>query len=123
MHSSRGCTALDFCKLYNPLFLARPEWMRVATCVSAYGFVFGYALIALAAAFGLWSPLRLPIAIFVGMKTNAIFYYHLMEFTSATPPPAPVPYFAIEGPYVVSIALVVRRLAQEFGEPAKAKQT
>ena len=45
----------EFCTAHNPLFLARPEWMRMATCYSAYGFVFGYVLIGLAAAFDLWA--------------------------------------------------------------------
>ncbi|KAJ1624416.1 hypothetical protein T492DRAFT_911776 [Pavlovales sp. CCMP2436] len=38
---------LAFCEKYNPLFLLRPEWMRVATCVSAYVFSPFYALILL----------------------------------------------------------------------------
>jgi hypothetical protein len=109
-------TTLDFCKSYNPLFLARPEWMRVATCFSAYGFVCGYALCGIAAAFDLWARLRLPIAIFIGAKVYGILFYHYMEFTSASPPPELLPYFGVEGPYLVSIALVVRRLAALPGE-------
>lgn len=70
---------LDFCKQYNPLFLARPEWMRVATCVSAYGFLFGYALIGVTAALDLWSALSLPLALFIGAKLYAIAFYHMME--------------------------------------------
>jgi len=103
---------LDFCKQYNPLFLARPEWMRVATCVSAYGFLFGYALIGVTAALDLWSALSLPLALFIGAKLYAIAFYHMMEFTSATPPPVLLPYVAVEGPYLVSIAIVVWRLAK-----------
>jgi hypothetical protein len=101
---------LDFTRAYNPLFLARPDWMRMATCLSAYGFACGYALVGVAAAFDLWSALRLPLALFMGAKLYAICFYHIMEFTSATPPPVLLPYFAVEGPYFLSIALVVRRL-------------
>ena len=32
----------EFSTAYNRLFLARPEWMRQATCVSAYCFWLGY---------------------------------------------------------------------------------
>ena len=108
---------LEFCKKYNPLFLARPEWMRVATCISAYIFAIGYLLCAIAAAFNKWSTLRLPVALFIGAKLNAIGYYHLMEFTSATPPPELVPYFGVEGPYLVSIALIIWRLAFTLPPP------
>ena len=106
-----GKETLDFCRLYNPLFIARPEWMRVATCISAYGFCVGYALIAVAASFNLWTSLRLPISLFTGMKLNAIFFYHVMEFTSTTPPPHLLPYFGVEGPYLLSIAMVIYRLS------------
>ena len=102
---------LDFCLKYNPLFLARPVWMRIATCMSAYFFVFGYLLIAVAAARGQWHSLRLPLSLFLGMKIYALGFYHYMEFTSATPPPDVVPYFGVEGPYLVSIAIVLYRLA------------
>ena len=40
---------MDFVRLHNKLFLARPEWMRVATCVSAYAFCPFYFLIAMVA--------------------------------------------------------------------------
>ena len=106
-----AAATIDFCLQYNPLFLARPEWMRVATCVSAYVFCAGYALIGMAAALDLWLRLRLPLSVFIGAKLNAIAFYHLMEFSSTTPPPALVPYFGVEGPYLVSIALVIWRLA------------
>ena len=102
---------LTFCRAYNPLFLARPEWMRVATCVSAYVFACGYAMIAAAASLNLWRRLTIPIALFLGMKLNALAFYHAMEFSSPTPPPALGPYFGVEGPYLVSIALILWRLA------------
>ena len=112
---------LDFTKSFNPLFLARPEWIRVATCISAYGFPAFYLLIAFAAAFDQWPRFRLPITIFVGMKLNALLFYHTMEFLSATPPPNPVPYFGVEGPYLVSIALVCWRMSCSAADGVKPK--
>ena len=44
----------DFCLANNRLFLARPEWMRQATCVSAYCFWAGYVLVAFAAITESW---------------------------------------------------------------------
>ena len=113
-----AAVTLDFCKSYNPLFLLRPEWMRMATCISAYGFLWGYLIIAMAAAFNLWRRLKLPILLFLGMKLNALIYYHVMEFTSATPPPAPGVYFGVEGPYLVSIAIVVAKLVYLADDPS-----
>jgi hypothetical protein len=165
---------IAFCQQYNPLFLARPQWMVVATCTSAFGFLPFYLLIAFAAVTGRWKTFRLPISIFVGCKINALLFsssslfetvflvihwsdlhdrqrtlvlwpvldnvpvhiarvthsdshefmprspknhrfYHAMEFLSTTPPPALVPYFAVEGPYLVSLALIIAQLlgAQE----------
>ena len=112
---------VDFCTVNNPLFLERPEWMRMATCYSAYGFVFGYVLIGLAAAFDLWAKLRLPLTLFLGAKMYAIAMYHTMEFTSATPPPnPPLVYFSVEGPYIISIGLVLLRLHQADAGSAQA---
>ena len=112
---------VDFCTVNNPLFLARPEWKRMATCYSAYGFVFGYVLIGLAAAFDLWAKLRLPLTLFLGAKMYAIAMYHTMEFTSETPPPnPPLVYFSVEGPYIISIGLVLLRLHQADAGSAQA---
>ena len=41
------------------------------------------------------------------MKMNAIFFYHYMEFASSTPPENLIPYFSVEGPYIVSMALII----------------
>ena len=41
------------------------------------------------------------------MKMNAIFFYHYMEFMSSTPPENLIPYFSVEGPYIVSMALII----------------
>ena len=44
-----------------------------------------------------------------------------MEFTSATPPPnPPLVYFSVEGPYIISIVLVLLRLHQADAGSAQA---
>mmetsp|Transcript_3807 Transcript_3807/g.9276 ORF Transcript_3807/g.9276 Transcript_3807/m.9276 type:complete len:157 (+) Transcript_3807:1198-1668(+) len=101
---------LAFCEKYNPLFLLRPEWMRVATCVSAYVFSPFYALILLGTLTGSLHRFKSIVLLFIGAKLNAILFYHYMEFTSATPPSDLVPYFAVEGPYLLSIVLVLYKL-------------
>ena len=111
----------DFCETYNRLFLERAEWMRLATCVSAYAFVWGYALVAAAALTGAWRACRAPILLFVGAKLYALLFYHSMEFLSHAPPQHLVPYFAVEGPYLLSGALVVRKVLQAGGDRAKKR--
>jgi hypothetical protein len=106
----------QFCERYNPLFLLRPEWMRVATCVSAYVYCPFYALTIYVAVMGKWRSLRTPLLMFIGAKLNAIAFYHAMEFTSFTPPPNVLMYFAVEGPYLVSIALALLRIAAASGK-------
>ena len=39
----------------------------------------------------------------------AIFFYHIMEFISETPPQNLVPYFLAEGPYFISLALLMTK--------------
>ena len=85
--------------------------MQLATCVSAYAFLPFYLLIAFAAASGRWATLRVPINCFIGAKLYAIGFYHLMEFTSELPPPNLVPYVSVEGPYLLSIVLILVQLA------------
>ena len=111
---------IAFCSENNPLFLARPEWMVKATCASAYCLLPGYALIVYAAATRSWERMRVPILLFVGAKLYAIAFYHFMEFTSATPPPHPAAYFAVEGPYLFSIALVLMRIGGSTSKPKRA---
>mmetsp|Transcript_23973 Transcript_23973/g.77152 ORF Transcript_23973/g.77152 Transcript_23973/m.77152 type:complete len:99 (+) Transcript_23973:389-685(+) len=84
--------------------------MVMATCVSSYAFAPGYVLIAYAAVFQRWRRDATWILLFLGAKLNALIFYHIMEFTSDTPPRHLVPYFAVEGPYLLSIALVLTRV-------------
>ena len=85
--------------------------MLVATCLSAYGLILGYLLIGYAALLNKWQTLKIPIAVFIGVKLNALTFYHVMEFTSDIPPPDLIPYFSVEGPYLLAIALVLYRLS------------
>lgn len=88
----------------------------MATCISAYVYCPFYALTMYVAVRGQWRSLRAPLLLFIGAKLNAIAFYHAMEFTSATPPPNALMYFAVEGPYLVSIALVLLRIAAASGK-------
>jgi hypothetical protein len=98
--------------------------MVQATCISAYGLVFGYALTLIAVMTKSWRSLAIPLLLFIGIKLNAIFFYHLMEFTSATPPQNLIPYFSVEGPYILSMALVVMKIVQSLSGPrSETKQT
>lgn len=101
---------IAFSERSNPLFLARPEWLRVAVCLSAYLMAPGYALIALTAILDRWARWQLPVLLFLGYKINGLVYVHTMEFLSDTPPTDILPYIAVEIPYILSIALVIRKV-------------
>ena len=105
---------IAFCQENNPLFLLRPEWMVQATCISAYGLIFGYSLILIAMVTKSWRALAVPLLLFIGIKLNAIFFYHWMEFSSSTPPTNLIPYFSVEGPYILSMILVIGKIVQSL---------
>jgi hypothetical protein len=84
--------------------------MVQATCISAYGLIFGYFLTLLAVVTKSWKALAIPLLIFIGIKLNAIFFYHFMEFNSSTPPENLIPYFSVEGPYILSMVLVIVKI-------------
>jgi hypothetical protein len=88
--------------------------MVQATCISAYGLIFGYGLTLIAVMTKSWHALAIPLLLFIGIKLNAIFFYHLMEFTSSTPPENLIPYFSVEGPYLLSMGLVLMKIVQSF---------
>eukprot|EP00667_Euglena_gracilis_P031709 EG_transcript_46653 len=90
---------IAFAERHNPLFLARPDWLVTATCLSAYLMSPGYLLITVAALLDWWDKLRVPLLLFLGYKLNGVLFYHVMEFTSATPPQELLPYLAVELPY------------------------
>ena len=75
---------IDFSIKYNPLFHARPEWLVKATCISAYAFWIVYAAIFFVSYFDAWGKSSLLTRVFIpvgiGIKLNAIFFYHFMEF-------------------------------------------
>ena len=111
--------SVDFTLEHNPLFVERPEWLVKATCLHGYFFWILYAVIFYLAVTDGWYKAsntmltRLFVPVFVGAKLNAIFFYHYMEFTSHAPPPNLLPYFSAEGGYIVSIGLVLYKLASE----------
>lgn len=112
---------IDFCKLHNRVFLNRPDWIVTATCISAYVLCCGYLCILLVTLTNSWKRFAVPLLLFIGAKMNAILYYHIMEFTSSTPPENLVPYFSVEGPYLVSITLVVYKVYSSLNSEEKAK--
>lgn len=107
---------IEFCEQHNRLFLLRPDWMVAATCASAYCLCIGYAMIAVTCITKSWRQFAVPILIFVGIKLNAILFYHYMEFTSSTPPENLGPYFSVEGPYLLSMLLVIIKVVNSLKE-------
>ena len=110
-----------FCEKANPLFLLRPEWLRLATCFSAYGMCPFYLLIGATAVLDAWVRTRSLILLFLGGKIYAIAFYHAMEFTSASPPLNLAMYWGAEGPYLVSIGLLLWKLCIQ-GPAEKTKK-
>ncbi len=113
----------EFCAAHNPLFLAWPEWLRLATCFSAYAFCIGYLVILYAALTNGWAKLRAPILLFTGAKLYALIYYHTMEFTSETPPQGLHAYFGVEGPYLLAGVLVIRKVMAGSLNPLEARRS
>ena len=111
-----------FCEKANPLFLLRPEWLRLATCFSAYGMCPFYLLIGMTAVLDAWVRTRGLILLFLGGKIYAIAFYHAMEFTSASPPLNLAMYWGAEGPYLVSIGLLLWKLCLQ-GPASKTKRS
>jgi hypothetical protein len=117
-----------FCSQHNKLFLSRPEWMIRATCVSAWVFLCGYLFMMYTTVTGAWKRNALPVTLFIGAKAYGIFFYHYMEFSHPTLAPAAdslVPYFSVEGPYIVAMGIVLFKVAtalNESGASSKAKR-
>src|SRR3990167_1709090 len=97
---------------YNPLFLTRPEWLRAATCLSAYGLSVGY-VVGIIAFLGAIDSLRVPLLMFCSFKLNSIFLYYFLEFFGSMPVPDPVMFLAPEFPYVLGLVLVLFRLRND----------
>ena len=54
-----------------------------------------------------WKIFSVPLLLFIGCKLNAIFFYHYMEFTHLTLAPKNlIPYFGVEGPYIISMMII-----------------
>mmetsp|Transcript_34662 Transcript_34662/g.49203 ORF Transcript_34662/g.49203 Transcript_34662/m.49203 type:complete len:154 (+) Transcript_34662:3-464(+) len=101
----------DFCSAHNPLFMARPEWLQVATCGHGNFFWIFYSLTFITTILDLWhiKPIRFSLTMFLGAKLYAVAFYYYMELTSDTPPNL-VEFFGVEGSYAVSIGLVAYKL-------------
>lgn len=108
---------IDFCTENNRYFLARPDWLVYATCISSYGLAVGYLFTLWIAIANHWSKsyVVIPSLLFIGGKMYALFLYHLMEFTSEIPPTNLVPYFLTEGPYLLSMAMVLFKISSGLG--------
>ena len=99
----------DFSRKYNPLFLERPEWMRVATCFSAFGLLPFHVVLLVSFTFGI-NSVRPVAFVFAGVKMYALLFYHYMQFHSPTPPPELIPYWLPEGPYLAVLAASLYRM-------------
>lgn len=104
----------DFAKACNPLFLARPPWLRFATCVSAFTFAPCYLCIALSFAMGTaWlRKIRTAALCFFSVKVYALVLYHGVVFFGgeAPAPPLPLKYWSAEAPYLLGLGLALHRL-------------
>ncbi len=117
---------LDFVSQHNKLFLARPDWMRNATCFSAYGLGCGYLLILFTTVTNAWKKMTVPILMMLGAKIYALLFYHFMEFTHPTLAPAAtslVAYWSAEGPYAVGILLTASKTIAALNDQSKIKNT
>jgi hypothetical protein len=105
-------TTIRFSEQYNPLFLDRPDWVVQATCIHAKCFWMLYGTILVTSLGDWWHRRWIQNVLLLGLgaKWNAVLFYHYMEFTSDTPPPNILAYFAAEGSYMVSIGLVLYKI-------------
>ena len=86
------------------------QWPYILYIYAFYLLVDRYFLIMVLTITNTWRRFAIPLLLFIGAKMNAIFFYHYMEFTSATPPENLVAYFTVEGPYILSMILVVLKV-------------
>ena len=88
--------------------MSEPDSSLQATCFSAYGLSIGYLFVLGVTLTGAWRQCNSLVLLFLGMKTYAIFFYHFMEFTAddvKLRPSELIPYFAVEGPYLLSMVI------------------
>ena len=101
--------AYEYSRDWNPLFLARPEWLRVATCISAYVLCCGYLVGLFTFILGKDS-FRVPLLMFVSFKLYAISFYYYFEFFGEMAAPHVGMFLAADGPYLLGILLLLFRL-------------
>lgn len=90
-------------------------------CVSLS--LFRYFLVMVLTITNSWRRFAIPLLLFIGAKMNAIFFYHYMEFSSVVPPENLVAYFAVEGPYILSMLMVVLKVFNSLHEVDSAGVT
>ena len=117
----------EFATACNPLFLARPVWLRFATCISAFCFAPCYFAFMVAFAIGdrALRFIRTPALAFLAVKVYALVSYHsLVFFGGEAPPPAgaaAAQYWSAEAPYLLGLSLALRRLLPLGEAESKAK--
>ena len=112
----------DYSYEYNPLFLSRPEWLRAATCISAYGLGAGYIIGVITFVVGI-NCMRIPLLMFCGFKLYALTLYYYLEFFGSMPAPDILMFLAPEGVYYLALFLILFRLrtAHPFTTARKIK--
>jgi hypothetical protein len=112
----------SYSEQYNPLFLSRPEWLRTATCISAYVLSSGYVL-SIIAILGAVDGLRIPLLMFSSFKLYALMLYYSLELFGSMPVPSLTHFLAPELPYLLALLLALFRLrsAHPFTLPAPLK--
>ena len=99
----------EYSEKYNPLFLSRPEWLRAATCISAYILGSGYIIGVIAFLRGV-EILRIPLLMFCSFKFYALILYYYLEFYGSMPVTDVLMFLAPEGPYFVALFLTLFRM-------------
>mmetsp|Transcript_12812 Transcript_12812/g.19401 ORF Transcript_12812/g.19401 Transcript_12812/m.19401 type:complete len:173 (+) Transcript_12812:38-556(+) len=112
----------EYSEKYNPLFLQRPEWLQISTCISAYFLGAGYILIV-TMLIGGFEQLRGIATLFIGAKLYAIMFYYYFEFFGDLPAPS-IPFFlAADGPYGLGLVLCLYRFVLTRGPLFHTKET
>ena len=107
-------TTYEFSVKHNRLFLQRPEWIWKACCISAHIFPLNYCAVILVTITDSWRVgwIQTLLLIFTGIKLYAFGFSYYMQFTSDIPPENLIPYWATEGPYLVSMIMVLINIWQ-----------
>uniref|UniRef100_A0A7S4M515 EXPERA domain-containing protein n=1 Tax=Vannella robusta TaxID=1487602 RepID=A0A7S4M515_9EUKA len=113
----------EYSEKYNPLFLTRPEWLRAATCISAYVLGAGYVIGVITLLRGI-ECMRIPLLMFCSFKMYALVLYYYLEFFGSMPAPDVGMFLAPEGVYFLGLFLTLYRMrtAHPFSYQPPTKQ-